>query len=394
MHLTFGHVGRVPDFLRSLWRNRRQETDLPRFLTYIVTFSCNARCIMCDSWKKPSPDDLELGEIERIFDQLPPMDGIRLSGGEPFVRRDLLEIAHLAQDKLRPLVLHVTTNGFLTDRIVRFCEERRKDVPLQLLVSVDGVGDKHNEVRGHDQAWRYVMRTLEAIAPRQRELRLDLAVNQTIVDAEGVEHYRRLRDELEPLGVRNNVVMAYDASATYHLEHEVDVAPSEIGQFTTFGHFSEKELGQLFDEIEKDLPRYPLLERWAKRYYLRGIRHRLLDDVGHPNPKCVALAAHLRLLPDGQVPTCQFNTRTVGSLRHQRFDELWHSQEKTRQRDWVERCIGCWAECEVLPSAIYTGDLLRQTLLPSGPPKDRPEPKRVDEHPVPRRGESGLPVVR
>ena len=66
-------MGRALGFLKSVWRNRRQETDLPRFLTYIVTFTCNARCIMCDSWKKPSPDDLELGEIERIFDELPPM---------------------------------------------------------------------------------------------------------------------------------------------------------------------------------------------------------------------------------------------------------------------------------------------------------------------------------
>ena len=28
-------------------------------------------------------------------------------------------------------------------------------------------------------------------------------------------------------------------------------------------------------------------------------------------------------------------------------------------REWVDRCPGCWAECEVLPNAIYSGDLLR-----------------------------------
>ena len=385
-------MGRALGFLKSVWRNRRQETDLPRFLTYIVTFTCNARCIMCDSWKKPSPDDLTLDEIERIFDELPPMDGVRLSGGEPFVRRDLLDIAHLAQDRLKPLVLHVTTNGFLTDRIVRFLEERRKDVPLQMLVSVDGVEDKHNQVRGHDQAWKYVLRTLEAIAPRQREFRMELAVNQTIVDAEGVEHYKLLRDELEPLGVRNNVVMAYDASATYHLDSEVEVAPEQIGSFCTFGEFDETQLTMLFDEIEKDLPRYPMLERIAKRYYLRGIRHRLLGGVGHPNPKCVALNAHMRMLPNGQVPTCQFNTRTVGSLRDQSFAELWSSLETERQRRWVRSCPGCWAECEVLPSAIYTGDLLRQTVLPSGPPRSKRAVPAQEV--VPERGAGGLPVVR
>ena len=368
-------------YARAVWRNRRRRTDLPRFLTYIVTFTCNARCLMCDSWRKPSPDDLTLDEIERIFDQMPALDGVRLSGGEPFVRRDLLEIAHLAQDKLRPLFLHVTTNGFLTDRIVRFCEQRRRDVPLQLLISVDGLADKHNRVRGHDKAWDYVTRTLEALAPRRRQLRLQLAVNQTIVDAEGAEHYRKLRDYLRPLGVRNNFVMAYDASATYHLDDEVEVAPQEIGQFFTFGEFSREQLAGLFAEVESDLEHYPLLERVAKRYYLRGIRSRLLENGGsdaHPSPPCVALSSHLRLLPDGRVPTCQFNTRVAGDFRRQSFEELWRSRPIERQRSWVRECPGCWAECEVLPNAVYTGDILRQ-LVPvrrrraaQAPPIDSP----------------------
>ena len=350
---------------RTIWRNQRRRVDLPRFLTYIVTFTCNARCIMCDSWKKPSPNDLSLDEIEGIFEQLPRMDAVRLSGGEPFVRRDLLEIAHRVQRRLRPAFLHVTSNGFLTDRIVRFCEERDKSIPLELLISVDGVEDKHNQVRGHDKAWDYVIRTLEALAPRRKELRMEMAVNQTIVDAEGVEHYKKLRDRLAPLGVRNNFVMAYDASATYHLESEMEVAPDEVGEFTTFGEFGEEQLRDLFDSVEEDLGNYPLAERVAKRYYLRGIRNRLLGDVGDPNPKCVALSSHMRLLPDGRVPVCQFNTRSVGSLRDQSFDELWFGDEIREQRDWVRRCAGCWAECEVLPNALYSGDLLSGGLLPS-----------------------------
>lgn len=358
-------MNRILSYFSTVWRARQRQKTLPRFLTYTVTFSCNARCIMCDSWRKPSPNDLKLQEIENIFDQLPRMDAVRLTGGEPFVRRDMLDIAHLTQEKLNPLVLHVTTNGFLSDRIIEFCEKREKAVPLSMLVSVDGMKDKHNTVRGHDKAWDFIVKTLESLAPRQKELRMSLAVNQTIVDAEGVEHYKRLRDYLKPLGIRNNVVMAYDISATYNLEEEVEVAPTQIGEFTTFGEFSDEHLNSLFDEIEKDLGSYRLMDRIAKRYYLLGIRNRLLGDKGIPNPKCVALNAHLRILPDGRVPTCQFNTTSVGNLREQKFADLWENNEIQKQRKWVNKCPGCWAECEVLPSAIYTGDLLRQTLFPS-----------------------------
>jgi MoaA/NifB/PqqE/SkfB family radical SAM enzyme len=317
---------------------------------------------MCDSWKMSSPDDLTPPEVERIFRQLPPMDAVRLTGGEPFVRTDFADIADLVLRHLRPLVLHVTTNGFLTDRIVSFCARRSKGVPLMVLVSVDGMKDKHNHVRGSANAFDHVCRTLEALAPRRRELRLKLAVNQTVVDAEGIEHYRRLRDFLRPLGVHNQLVMAYDVSATYNLEREVDVAPREAGQFTTFGQFTADEVRELVRAVEEDLPRYPLLERLAKRYYLRGIARRLLGQGATPNPPCVALNAHLRLFPNGDVPTCQFNSKVVGNLRLQSFDEVWRSTRAEGQRQWVRRCPGCWAECEVLPSAVYTLDLVRECV--------------------------------
>ena len=149
------------------------------------------------------------------------------------------------------------------------------------------------------------METLKVFAQRQNELCPSLSVNQTIVDAEGVEHYKRLRDFLKPLGIQNNVVMAYDLSATYNLKDEMDAAPRQVGQFTTFGEFTEAHLQFLFGEIEKDFANYPLLDGLAKRYYLLGIRNRLLHGEGAPNPKCATLNSHIRLLPDGRAPTCQ-----------------------------------------------------------------------------------------
>lgn len=351
-------INRLFGYLRTVARNRRQQFDWPRFLTYTVTFGCNAKCIMCDSWKIPRVGELTLDEVSSIFGQLPQMDAVRLTGGEPFARRDLSQIAQLAEDKLKPLALHVTTNGFLTDRIVEFCRQRTKRVPLDLLISIDGVGDKHNQIRGHSKAFDLCMETIRELAPHRRALRMRMAVNQTIVDAEGAEHYSRLRYLLRPYGIQNQVVMAYDVSATYNLQQDVDVAPREAGGFSTFGTFTDDQIRQLLDEIEGDLDQYSWAQRIAKRYYLNGIRNRLLHQQGSPNPRCVALTSHLRIFPNGDVPTCQFNSRIIGNLREQSFQEVWTSLQAETQRKWVRRCAGCWAECEVLPSAIYTGDLL------------------------------------
>jgi MoaA/NifB/PqqE/SkfB family radical SAM enzyme len=337
---------------------------------------------MCDSWKKPAGHELGVSDISRIFDQLPQMDVVRLTGGEPFLRRDLTAIAHLAQEKLRPAVLHITTNGFLTDRILQFCERRRKDIPLHILVSVDGLGEKHNRIRGRKTAWEDVVTTLRALALRRKEFRIRIAVNQTVVDAEGAEHYRQLRAFLRPLQIRNHLVMAYDVSGTYSLEAEVDAAPTEVGQFVTRGQFTRNQIEELLDEAEGDLASYSVLQRMGKKYYLRGLRNRLLNGTGDPNPKCVALTCHLRLMPDGSVPTCQFNTVSVGNLQEQPFEDVWLGHQANRQRAWVQRCPGCWAECEVLPSAIYTGDLIRKGLFSRAP---HPRLFGMSNNPLPAR---------
>lgn len=368
---------RAMGFMRTVVRNQLRKDDLPRFLTYTVTFGCNARCIMCDSWKMSTEGDLSLAEFESIVKQLPQMDAVRLTGGEPFVRKDFAEIGDLVQRRLKPLALHITTNGFLTDRIVKYCEQRDKRTPLHMLISIDGVGDKHNTIRGSKHAYSSVIKTIEALAPHQKKLRMRLGVNQTIVDADGLEHYKKLREVLKPYGVYNNVVMAYDSSATYNLEKDVDIAPTEIGQFTTFGEFNEDTVRELIDEVSADLKDLPWWERVAKRYYLEGIRNRLVGGDGTPNPKCVALNSHLRIFPNGDVPTCQFNSKTIGNLRHQSFREVWKSAKAAEQRKWVRACPGCWAECEVMPSAVYTLDLVKQSFRSKNGSNGKPSSSTV-----------------
>jgi len=347
-------------WLHSVIRARRGYADQPRFLTYLVTFRCNARCVMCDSWRKAPVQELSLPAIEQIFRQLPRLDAVRLSGGEPFLRRDLREIADLATEHLRPRLLHITSNGFLTEQIVRFCETRNRALPLMLLLSLDGVGEKHDTVRGIPGAWEKAMRTLHALTTRRKELNLRLAVNQTIVDAEGCAQYRALREVLTPLAVPHHVVIAYDQSATYSTTETSEMAPHLAGAFPTFGELPPEQLQALFADFAADVNRYAPLERLAKHYYYRGIRNRLFHHRDIPNPPCVALSSHLRLYPNGDVPVCQFNSTRLGNLAEQPFAELWHSERARTLRAWIARCPGCWAECEVLPNAIYSGDILRE----------------------------------
>ena len=70
----------------------------PFVITYSVTNSCNSRCKTCNLWKIYSDnpnlknDELKLDEIEKIFRSFGKIYFFNLSGGEPYLRKDLHEI--------------------------------------------------------------------------------------------------------------------------------------------------------------------------------------------------------------------------------------------------------------------------------------------------------------
>jgi len=353
---------RALSYLGGVLGNRYGWTGRPRFLTYCVTFRCNARCVMCDSWKKPAGDELSAEELEPIFRQLPRLDGVRLTGGEPFLRADLSEIAALVRKVLRPLFIHLTSNGFLTERVIRFCERRRPDIPLHLLISLDGPGERHDSIRGVPSAWDMTTATLDALAPRREELNLSLSVNQTILDERGFEDYRKLAEYCRRKGLRHNAVLAYDGSAIYDATSGVVRRPAAARGLSARGELPEKALKAWLREAEAEGESWPFLARTAKRRYFEGIRDGLLAVRKRHRPGCVALNSHLRLLPDGSVPVCQFNGTPIGNLRATPFREVWKSDLAGRSRAWVRRCPGCWAECEVIPNMVYNGEILARLL--------------------------------
>jgi Fe-coproporphyrin III synthase len=372
-NMTLRVIRRAPRFVATIIKQRSKSDTGPHSLTHTTTFKCNYHCKeICDSplvhqamQKKPNGHDLSTDEICNIYRQLPAMDYVRFTGGEPTLRQDFIELSHLAEEHLQPIVIHMTTNASLPERVVQFAVERPRHVPLDLMISIDGVAEKHCASRHHHRAFDRCMETVKELSPRQRELKLNIRINQTIADSEGIEHYRKLHDLLKEFKVRHQIVMAYNASATYAVERDKSYAPTREELFTPVGEFQKDELDRFFRDVRADAKaELSGPERWIQQYYLDGIRARMIKNEPSPNPPCVALSSHLRIFPNGDIPTCQFNSHIVGNLRLQSFQEVWRSTERRSQYEWVKRCAGCWAGCEVQPSAAYTGDLLLHQLRP------------------------------
>jgi MoaA/NifB/PqqE/SkfB family radical SAM enzyme len=354
---------RLATWVASVVQNRLGATPRPSWCTYLVTYRCNATCRMCDSWQLPPGEELTPAQVAAVFRKIGRLDVVRLSGGEPFLRPDLLEVAEAVLAEAQIGVLHITTNGSFRKRAVDLVERFSRPDRLRFMVSFDGVGATHDENRGKGVPFRRALETVRALAALRADCGLEVSANHTVISPQSLADNVALRHILGEFGVEVHSVLAYADSAMYGLSLHGAAADHlivpqgyplhpELAQADVIG-FVQAELDRIGDY------RDPLL-RLGKRYYLNGLLARLHGERRPtPNPKCVALRSHIRLLPDGRVPVCQFNTKTIGSLRDQSWEEVWHAAAAAGERAWVDACPGCWAECEVLPNALFSGDILR-----------------------------------
>jgi MoaA/NifB/PqqE/SkfB family radical SAM enzyme len=315
---------------------------------------------MCDSWRLRPGQELTPPQVRQVFAKIGRLDVVRLTGGEPFLRDDFADVAAAVDEQSRPGVLHVTTNGSFPDRIIGFAEAFPSPRRLRFLISFDGLETAHNASRGANVTFATAAETVERLA-RLRHRGIQVSVNHTIASVQSLEDHAGLVERFAPLGVSVQPVIAYSESAMYSLKR-VGRKAEDLIEATGYPLHPNLKGADVMGFVRRQLDDLGTIRdiptRVAKRYYLRGLLARLRRDPDpRPHPKCVALRSHLRLLPDGRVPVCQFNTETAGNLLHQSFEEVWHGTPSQSARQWVDDCPGCWAECEVIPSALYSGDL-------------------------------------
>jgi MoaA/NifB/PqqE/SkfB family radical SAM enzyme len=301
-------------------------------------------------------------QVRTVFGKIGPLDVVRVTGGEPFLREDLAQVMAAIEDHSRPSVLHITTNGSFPDRAVQLVKELPFARKLRFMVSFDGLDAEHDANRGQEVTFARAEETVRRLA-RLRSRGIAVSINHTVISQRSLADHAGLVERFEPLGIDVHAVLAYRDSAMYGLKRFGKKA-SDLIDGSGYPLHPALEGADVLGFVRDQLRRLPRLKdpllRVGKRYYWNGLLGRLrASRAAQLHPPCVALRSHLRLLPDGSVPVCQFNTETIGNLLRQSFDEVWYGEAARPSRAWVDGCAGCWAECEVMPSALYSGDLLR-----------------------------------
>lgn len=360
---------------KSIVNNKVGRIELPSMVTFIVTWRCNLRCFMCDVWKKTDHDDMTPEEAKAIFKQLPKLDTLRLTGGEPFLRRDFQELVERILEATEPTVLHITTAGVMYERIVEFVKAVGSP-KLHLKMSIDAVGDRHDEIRGYRGLYNKSLRTLRTLAELRPRYGFYLGVNQTLTD-KNWDQIVPLREAMSELGVGVHYAIATDHYTLYRLNTVKENEKPNM-RSVSMSDFTPEQLQHIFTELDRRDGVNDIPEWMVQRYYLHGLKNRLLEHVESPKPECIELHNHMRLMPNGDVMTCVYYPTIVGNLRNQSLEDVWFGEAIKPQRDLVKKCPGCWAGCEVKPNAIYTGDIAKALWMGRVSSGTRAEIPRVD----------------
>ena len=164
--------------------NVRWRPASPRVLLFTTTTRCNMACRHCgdDVWGNPD-DDLTFEEIEKFCSDLGHIDAVSLGGGEPFLRKDLVDICALFFNKNGTRSISIPSNGFATDTIcasVRQILEKCPGAALNMMLSLDGFQQTHDDMRTPGSFTR-VIETGHRLTELKKEYpRLTLCFNATI----------------------------------------------------------------------------------------------------------------------------------------------------------------------------------------------------------------------
>ncbi|HKM78572.1 MAG TPA: radical SAM protein [Candidatus Bathyarchaeia archaeon] len=150
-----------------------------------VTSICNARCRTCFYWLELNKKgDMTFDEISKLSITMPKFHDLWISGGEPFLRKDLAEIIHLFYRNNNIRDVRIPTNGLptlqtisTTRKILELCPQ----IQLEIDISIDGFRETHDRIRGVPGNYDKLLTTMSELGKvRTLNPNLTLFINTVI----------------------------------------------------------------------------------------------------------------------------------------------------------------------------------------------------------------------
>lgn len=296
------------------WKRR------PIQLTFFVTRRCNARCPYCfylqgAGMAESDAAELTLEEIGKVSRSLGSLLWLAFSGGEIFLRKDLVEISRVFHRQNRPAIMLYPSNGLLPQLIHDSMAQilwQCSDSIVVVKLSLDGVGAAHDALRGTSGGFDKLMQTYRLLAGLlDRHPNFELGINTVFCSGN--------QDSMDE-------IIDFVQGLEHVRTHTISLARGELADA------SHKAVDHA--KYERAIARLAanLRERKAPTYAFRGARLKAAQDILQRRLIHRTLLEHRRQIPcyagrinlvlneTGEVYPCETRSESFGNVRAHGYD--------------------------------------------------------------------------
>ena len=324
---------------------------LPVSLIFFVTSRCNLLCTHCFYWEElnKKKNELKLAEIEDISRSLPNLLTVSLTGGEPYLREDLPDIAAAFERNSHVRNIQIPSNGLLVERTVLRVEQLLQQVQQARVctgVSLDGPEDIHNQIRQNPKSFQRALETLaelKKLKPSFPNLSVGVALtvssaNQNRLD----EFYRYVEEKLEPDAITITLVRGNPIDPSLK---EVD-----LDQYQAFSN-----------RVIEYRHSHRLTDSWMDRLQIAKEEetYRLIGEAAKASQRispCYAGELIGILSETGEVYVCETLDKSMGNVRDFECDfaRLWQAKLAEQGRRYQKQ-LGCQCtyECAMSINSLF-----------------------------------------
>jgi MoaA/NifB/PqqE/SkfB family radical SAM enzyme len=311
----------------------------PFKLTFAVTYNCNSRCSTCNIWKKKSRDELTLAEIDSFLKKNGGFRWVGITGGEPFLRKDLPEICASFLRNCPLYTLTITTNSLLPKiQIAGIKKIAALGIPrLVVTLSCDGPPEVHDRIRGVPGNFEKVCAVYSALRGLQSK-NFEIFFGMT----------------LSPGNVGTFDSLLLELKKRFP---EVTAKKLHVNLFHSSSHFYGNKKGSTswIKDAKTEIANVLSKRKFSPIDPIGFLEKRYLEKAGgylengkSPLP-CVALSSSIFLDPHGNIYPCTIWDKKMANIRETpEIGKIWNSPEfrKTALAARTLSCPNCWTPCE------------------------------------------------
>jgi len=337
-------ISKTPSYY--LFRKFGWPKKLPMNLTLSISYNCNSRCKTCNIYKKKT-NDLSLEEWQKIFSQFgTDLFWATFSGGEPFLRNDLEEIACSLYETCSPAIINIPTNGLLKNQIpqtVRNIADHCKKAQIVINVSIDDIEERHDKIRGVQGSYEKAVDTFSDLKSINLP-NLSIGIH-TVISKYNVKRIPHIYRELSALKPDSYITeIAEERVELDTIDSNISPRPEDYAVAVNY----------LIDQLKKE--EFSQVGKIARSFRIEYYRlvQKILKEKRQVIP-CYTSIASAQIAPDGNVWMCCIKADSIGNLRDVAYDfnRLWTSEKASALRRSIKT-----GECYCpLANAGYTNIL-------------------------------------